>query len=87
MLPMDGSLRLDLNQAGPESSACLPSRPHMLGHCFCPPLALQADHLPASRPHMHAATVSARLTPCRLDFCEALLSAATAYGIAGCWQW
>ncbi|KAI7837316.1 hypothetical protein COHA_008831 [Chlorella ohadii] len=23
----------------------------------------------------------------RLDFCEALLSAATAYGIAGCWQW
>lgn len=23
----------------------------------------------------------------RLDFCEALLTAATAYGIAGCWQW
>lgn len=25
--------------------------------------------------------------PARLDFCEALLNAATGYGIAGCWQW
>lgn len=23
----------------------------------------------------------------RLDFCETLLQAATAYGISGCWQW
>lgn len=31
--------------------------------------------------------VDAEGTQRRLDFCEALLQAATAYGIAGCWQW
>lgn len=53
-----------------------------------PPTALPSLRL--SSPRTLTACGAATCCPpahCRLDFCETLLGAATAYGIDGCWQW
>ena len=53
----------------------------------CPPSPAKENTHTLLPPPVFNACLSAAPLPCRLTFCDALLEAATAYGIADCWQW